>query len=75
MSGVIFLATLIAFAVGTLAIAAGVLLGRKQPSGSCGGLAGNVDPDGNPSCSVCSRPTDCSELQKRVHGESGAARR
>ena len=59
-------------------MAVGVLMGRRQISGSCGGLANQQDGEGNTSCSLSSNPSEaCSELRKRAetarqrgHGES-----
>ncbi len=59
-----------AFAVVISAMAIGVMLGRRQISGSCGGLANSTDKDGNSSCSLCSNPAAaCRELSQRMRGE------
>ncbi len=59
-----------AFAVVIGAMAIGVMLGRRQISGSCGGLANSTDSDGNTSCTLCSNPAAaCRELGQRMRGE------
>jgi len=62
------LITFIAFAALLFAMAIGVIFGRRSISGSCGGLAGERDEDGNVSCSLCSNPDEaCKELKRRMH--------
>ncbi|NND97587.1 MAG: (Na+)-NQR maturation NqrM [Pirellulaceae bacterium] len=57
----------VAMGVILLAMAIGVIFGRKAISGSCGGLANETDADGNVSCSLCSNPADaCKELRERM---------
>ncbi len=62
----IFGITLAVFLVVIVAMAVGVLFGRRQISGSCGGLANQTDADGQSSCSLCSNPdAACRELSAR----------
>lgn len=63
-----------AFAIIIAGMAIGVMLGRRQISGSCGGLANSKDKDGNTSCSLCSNPAAaCRELSSRMNGERTSA--
>jgi uncharacterized protein len=66
----LFLIAFGAFAIVIVAMAIGVMMGRRQISGSCGGLANSKDKDGNSSCSLCSNPAAaCRELTDRMRGE------
>ncbi len=71
--------TLVVFLMVIVGMAVGVLLGRRQISGSCGGLANQGDSDGSTACSLCSNPAAaCKELGKRMDasvnpGEASAA--
>ena len=49
----VFLATLAVFGLALLAMSVGVLTGRVRIRGSCGGVAGQCDSDGEPSCQLC----------------------
>ena len=63
---IIFGVTLAVFLLVILGMASGVLLGRRQLSGSCGGLANRTDADGQTACSLCSDPdAACKELGRR----------
>ena len=54
-------------------MAVGVMLGRREISGSCGGLAHQRDADGSVSCSLCSNPdAACKELGRRMDGAAAA---
>ncbi len=58
-----------------VAMAVGVLMGRRQISGSCGGLANQQDSEGNTACSLCSNPAAaCKELGKRMETASSRER-
>ena len=48
-----FLATLAWFAIALLLMAVGVLLGRRPPQGSCGGLARLCEKTGEELCEDC----------------------
>lgn len=64
------IAGMIAFGLVVLAMAVGVIFGRKSISGSCGGLANSRDADGNVSCSLCSNPDNaCKDLRERMQSE------
>ncbi len=55
------------FLVVLLAMAVGVMFGRRSISGSCGGLGNKKDADGKTSCSLCENPSDaCRELKSRM---------
>ncbi|MCC9601721.1 FAD:protein FMN transferase [Stieleria sp. JC731] len=55
------------FSILLFAMAVGVIFGRKQISGSCGGLNSQTNPDGSTSCSLCSNPSDaCRELREKM---------
>ncbi|OYP33199.1 thiamine biosynthesis protein ApbE [Rhodopirellula sp. MGV] len=55
------------FSILLFAMAVGVIFGRKQISGSCGGLNAQTNPDGSTSCSLCSSPSDaCKELREKM---------
>ncbi|MEM9365439.1 MAG: FAD:protein FMN transferase [Planctomycetota bacterium] len=50
-----------------MAMAVGVIFGRRSISGSCGGLNSTTDEDGTSRCSLCSNPSDaCKELRERL---------
>ena len=58
-----------------VAMAVGVLMGRRQISGSCGGLANQKDSEGETACSLCSNPAAaCKELGKRMEAASSRGR-
>ena len=58
--------TLAVFLLVILGMAIGVVLGRKQLTGSCGGLANRQDANGESSCSLCSRGANaCPEATKK----------
>ncbi|MCG8649293.1 MAG: FAD:protein FMN transferase [Pirellulales bacterium] len=62
--------TFSAFGLVLLAMATGVLFGRRAISGSCGGLANTTGDDGSVSCSLCSNPGDaCKELREKMQRE------
>lgn len=59
------------FGLVIVAMAVGVIFGRRSISGSCGGLANKKDADGNVSCSLCSNPDNaCKELRSRMAKDS-----
>lgn len=63
----IFGITLVVFLLVIAGMAVGVLMGRRQLSGSCGGLANQSDGEGNTACSLCSNPAAaCKELGQRM---------
>ena len=68
---VVFSVTLAAFLLVIAGMAVGVIMGRREISGSCGGL-GNMNSEGEaPSCSLCSNPeAACQELRQRMQGSS-----
>ena len=49
----IFLVTVAVFGLSILAMAVGVLTGRSRMSGSCGGVGGQCDGNGEPTCDLC----------------------
>ncbi|MEM9825682.1 MAG: FAD:protein FMN transferase [Planctomycetota bacterium] len=53
-------------------MAVGVIFGRKSISGSCGGIAGVEDEDGNLRCSLCDNPADgCRDLREKMREQHG----
>jgi thiamine biosynthesis lipoprotein len=63
--------TAIGFAIVVIAMAVGVMFGRKAISGSCGGLNATTDADGTTRCSMCSTPSDgCQELRDKIAAEA-----
>ena len=51
----VFLITLAVFGVAMLAMAVGVLAGKTRLRGSCGGVGGQCDSTGEPTCGLCRR--------------------
>ena len=67
---VVFIVTLAAFLLVIVGMAVGVILGRREISGSCGGLANQNPEGGESSCSLCSNPDSaCKELRDRMQGK------
>ncbi|MEM6778950.1 MAG: FAD:protein FMN transferase [Planctomycetota bacterium] len=65
--------TLVGLSAILIAMAVGVIFGRKSISGSCGGLNAQTDPNGRSRCSLCSNPSDaCKELREKVGKENPA---
>ncbi|WP_283435320.1 FAD:protein FMN transferase [Neorhodopirellula lusitana] len=63
----ILILTAAGFGAVLLAMAVGVIFGRKAISGSCGGLNATTDADGTTRCSMCSTPSDgCKELRDKM---------
>lgn len=55
-----FFITLAIFAIALLGMAVGVLISNRRIKGSCGGLAGMTDSQGNSICEACTNPSpDC----------------
>jgi hypothetical protein len=53
----VFLISTLVFGLALLGMALGVLLSNRRIKGSCGGLAGLRDEQGNPMCEACSSPS------------------
>ena len=63
----------VAFAGVLIAMAVGVMAGRRSISGSCGGLANKREPDGSISCALCSNPDNaCKELKAKMQAKTSA---
>jgi len=63
----VMLLTMLIFGCIVVAMAVGVIFGRKAISGSCGGLNAQMNDDGSTSCSMCGTPSDaCKELRAKV---------
>ena len=61
------------FAGVILAMAVGVIFGNRQIQGSCGGLTGLKDQDGNPLCDSCSVPSEeCQEMMNQPQEEKSS---
>ncbi|MEO0531560.1 MAG: (Na+)-NQR maturation NqrM [Planctomycetota bacterium] len=55
-----FLVTLAVFLVALAGMAVGVIISNRRIKGSCGGLAGFKDAQGNSICDACTKPSpDC----------------
>ena len=55
-----FLITFVVFLVAMAGMAVGVLISNRRIKGSCGGLAGFKDSEGNSICDACTKPSpDC----------------
>lgn len=68
---IVFGITLVAFLLVVAGMAVGVIMGRREISGSCGGLANQPGSDGQPSCSLCSNPdAACRELKEAMDGQA-----
>lgn len=52
-----FLITAGIFAIAILGMAVGVILSNRRLRGSCGGIAGRTDSEGNTACQLCSSPS------------------
>ena len=64
---IVFGLTMGMFLMVVLGMAIGVLFGRKQLSGSCGGVANDWSMDGSANCSLCSTPDKaCREFARRM---------
>ena len=64
----VLLLTTCVLSVMLIAMAIGVIFGRKSISGSCGGLANERNEDGSVSCSMCSNPDNaCRSLRRRMN--------
>ena len=61
----------VVFALAALAMAVGVIVTGRQIKGSCGGLAGMKDENGDSVCMSCSRRTEgCRERGSRVEEDA-----
>ena len=70
---IVFGLTFAAFALVITGMAVGVMMGRREISGSCGGLGNQAGGDGQPSCSLCSNPdAACRELRAAMEGQPTA---
>ncbi len=52
-----FLVSLVAFSIALAAMAVGVIFSNRRIKGSCGGLAGFKDSEGNSICEACTNPS------------------
>ena len=67
---VIFGVTLAVLLLVVTGMAVGVIMGRREISGSCGGLANQQGEEGEASCSLCSNPSEaCKELRRKAEGQ------
>lgn len=69
----IFAVTAVAFGLVISLMAVGVMLGRREIQGSCGGLGARQGEEGGSSCSLCSNQDSdaCRDLRR---GRASAAR-
>ncbi|MFN3191502.1 MAG: (Na+)-NQR maturation NqrM [Aureliella sp.] len=69
----VFGVTLLAFMLVIAGMAVGVMMGRREISGSCGGLGSQSAEGGESSCSLCSNPAAaCRELKDRMEAGSSS---
>jgi hypothetical protein len=66
MELVIFSFLVFGLAAGAMAV--GVILGNRRLKGSCGGLGGMVDEQGNPRCECGAAPGTCGRRQEEKAG-------
>ena len=57
MTPTMILLTVFVFALALVGMAVGVILSNRRLKGSCGGLAGRQDTEGNLVCDMCSDPS------------------
>jgi len=68
----IMVLTVIGFGSVLIAMAVGVMFGRKSIGGSCGGLNARTDPDGISRCSMCDTPAEgCKEIREKIDNPRG----
>ena len=66
---VVFAVSLGAFLAVVLLMASGVMMGRREIRGSCGGLGQGGREGEKSACSLCSNPDQaCRELRERMEG-------
>lgn len=53
----LFLVSLVFFGIALAAMAVGVIFSNRRIKGSCGGLAGFKDSEGNSICDACTKPS------------------
>lgn len=53
----LFLVSLVVFGIALGAMAVGVIFSNRRIKGSCGGLAGFKDAEGNSICEACTKPS------------------
>ena len=67
----VFLMALVVFAIAILGMSIGVLFSNRRLKGTCGGLAGLKDEQGQTLCDACTNPSDeCAGLQSVQKVES-----
>lgn len=69
----IFLIAIAVFAIAFAGMAIGVIVSNRRLRGSCGGLSGFRDDQGNPVCEACTNPTqDCEEFRAKIESHPPA---
>ena len=67
----LFLMALVVFAIAILGMSVGVLFSNRRLKGTCGGLTGLKDEQGQTLCEACTNPSDeCAGLQTAQKVES-----
>ncbi|QDT34682.1 FAD:protein FMN transferase [Thalassoglobus polymorphus] len=62
-----FLLAAAVFAIALIGLAAGVILSNKTLKGSCGGIAGTKDEQGNSICELCTTPPEeCDQFKEKL---------
>ena len=68
-----FLLVIGVFALAMLGMAVGWILAGRRLRGSCGGLAGIRDEQGNPICEACTNPAEeCAEYRDQLAEEAAS---
>jgi hypothetical protein len=67
----VFLLALLIFALAILGMSVGVLFSNRRLKGTCGGLAGLKDEQGQTLCEACTNPSDeCAGLESAQKAEN-----
>ncbi|MBC20855.1 MAG: hypothetical protein CMJ74_11425 [Planctomycetaceae bacterium] len=70
MSTTFVLLSIGVFALAIAGMAIGVILSNRRLKGSCGGLSGRQDREGNPVCEMCTDPSpECDAAPGSTGGE------
>ena len=56
-----FLIALCVFLIAVAGMAVGVIISNRRLKGSCGGVSGTTDEQGNPMCQLCTNVDTCED--------------
>ena len=63
----VFVIAAVVFVVAFAGMAIGVIISNRRLRGSCGGLSGFRDEQGNPVCDACTNPAeDCEDFRSKI---------